>query len=253
MDPRTWMRLALDPALLFEAAGYRPDPWQRDAMRCEADRLALLCARQTGKSLTTAFRAIHRAVFYDHSLVLVSAPSERQSLELLRTKVIENYHRLGDPVPIRREMATALELANGSRIIALPGDSTTIRGYSGVNLIIIDEAAMVPTDDLFIAVMPMLATSKGTMILLSTPMGKRGFFHSTWTSADPTWTRITARATDCPRIPHDFLDEQRRTMGERWFGQEYECSFVDTIGQVFSEEMIRGAFGSHDAPILEDF
>jgi hypothetical protein len=246
------MQIGLDPALLFREAGYEPDPWQVGAMRCEGDRVAILAARQVGKSITTAFKAIHRAVFFDRSLILLVAPAERQSLELLR-KVTENYHRLGDPVPVARELATTLELANSSRIIALPGDPLTIRCFSGVSMVIVDEAAMVAGDGLFTAVMPMLATSRGTFWMLSTPMGKRGYFHDAWTGGGPAWTRITAKATDCPRIDPSFLVEQRRTLGERWYGQEYNCVFVDTLGQVFTEEMIAGMFGEHDAPILEGF
>src|SRR5262249_50206854 len=146
-----------------------------------------------------------------------------------------------------------LELANGSRVVSLPGDPSTVRGFSGVDLVVVDEAALVPTDELFVAVLPMLATSHGRFIALSTPHGKRGFFHDTWTSADPSWTRITARAADCPRIPPGFLAEQRRTLGERWYSQEYDCHFVDTMGAVFSQEMIASIFGSHDAPLLEGF
>jgi hypothetical protein len=50
----------------------------------------------------------------------------------------------------------------------------TIRGYSGVDLLVLDEAARVP-DDVFFAVRPMLATSNGTIICMSTPNGPAGF------------------------------------------------------------------------------
>jgi hypothetical protein len=252
MGPATWLRTALDPALLFGAMGLRADGWQRDAMRREATRLGILASRQCGKSTTTALKAIHRAVFHPDSLVLMVAPAERQSLELLR-RATECYHRIGDPVPAVRELATTLELANGSRIVALPGDPLTIRCYSGVDMVIVDEAAMVPGDGLFHAVMPMLATTGGAFWMLSTPMGKRGFYHDTYVSGDPDWTWIVARATDCPRIAPGFLEEQRRTLGERWFSQEYMCNFVDTVGAVFGEAMISSMFGDHDAPILEGF
>lgn len=252
MGALEWLRIGLDPSLLFEAAGYAPDPWQRDAMRCEGDRVLFLASRQVGKSLTTSMIALHTALFRDDALILLFAPSQRQSLELFR-KVVENYHRIGPPVPVVRELAASLELANGARIISLPGDSGTVRGYSGAALVVVDEAALVPGDDLFIATLPMLATSKGRFILLSTPFGKRGFFHDAWTGDDPAWTRISARATDCPRISAEFLEEQRRTLGERWYGQEYMCHWVDTLGAVFSEEMIAGMFGAHDAGVLEGF
>ena len=63
----------------------------------------------------------------------------------------------------------------GSRIISLPGDEKNIRGYSGVTLLVIYEAARV-SDVLYRSVRPMLAVSKGRLVCLSTPFGKRGWF-----------------------------------------------------------------------------
>ena len=39
----------------------------------------------------------------------------------------------------------------------------------------------------------MLAVSGGRLIGLSTPWGKRGWFHAAWTSGDPSWERVKAR------------------------------------------------------------
>jgi hypothetical protein len=78
------------------------------------------------------------------STVLLLSPSQRQSGELFK-KVTNQYAALGCPVPALTETATQLQLANGSRIISLPGNEQTIRGYSGVKLLVIDEASRVST------------------------------------------------------------------------------------------------------------
>jgi hypothetical protein len=57
---------------------------------------------------------------------------------------------------------------------ALPGTEKTIRGFSGAALLIVDEAARVD-DALYYAVKPMLAVSGGSLLMLSTPYGRRGF------------------------------------------------------------------------------
>ncbi len=72
-----------------------------------------------------------------------------------------------------------LRLENGSRIVSLPGTEGTVRGFSGVALLIVDEASRVD-DALYHAVRPMLAVSHGKLVLLSTPWGKRGFFYREW-------------------------------------------------------------------------
>ena len=76
---------ALDPVLFArEALCFNPDPWQEQALRWSGKRLLLNCCRQSGKSTTAAILALHRAVFYPKSLVLLVSPSLRQSSELFR-------------------------------------------------------------------------------------------------------------------------------------------------------------------------
>ncbi len=231
------LAIALDPVRLPEAAGIVPDPWQAGALRSETKRGLWLAARQSGKSLTAAGKALHQALYTPRSLVLLLSPSLRQSAELFR-KVLDLYSLVGkDSAPLEASSTLRLELRNGSRVISLPGTETTIRGYSGVDLLLIDEASRVP-DGLYASVRPMLAVSGGRLIALTTPAGKRGFFYREWTEGGLGWERVLIKATDCPRISQDFLDEERASLGEYFFRQEYFCEFVDAENQLFSTELI---------------
>ncbi len=49
-------------------------------------------------------------------------------------------------------------------------------------------------------------------------------------------------ATDVPRISAAFLEEERRTLGEWWFEQEYMCRFLDAETQAFRREDVERAF-----------
>ena len=95
------------------------------------------------------------------------------------------------------------EFDNGSRIVALPGSERTVRGYAGANLVIIDEASRVD-DALIAAVRPMLATSNGKLVALTTPAGKSGWFYNSWTSGSADWLRTKVYAEQCPRITKNF-------------------------------------------------
>jgi hypothetical protein len=55
------------------------------------------------------------------------------------------------------------------------------------------------------------------------------------------WQRVRVTADQCPRITREFLAQERQALGERWFRQEYECSFEDTVGAVFSHEDVAAA------------
>ena len=136
------LRFALDRASFAENLGLTPDAWQRDLLQSSSPRLLLNCSRQSGKSTMAAIIALHRALYYAGSLVLVLAPSLRQSQELF-AKVASFYRSLGRPVPAQAERRLSLELENASRIVTLPGTEKTIRGFSGAALLLVDEAARV--------------------------------------------------------------------------------------------------------------
>ena len=234
------IRLALDRVAFAKALGIHPDGWQEDLLRSHSDRILLNCSRQSGKSTMSAVIALHRALYHPGSLILCLAPALRQSQELF-AKIAGFYRDLGRPVSPIGERKLSLELENGSRIITLPGTEKTIRGFSGVSLLIVDEAARVE-DELYFAVRPMLAVSGGTLIMLSTPYGQRGIFYDEWIGGSGEWQRFKVAADLVPRISPEFLSEERRALGSRWFEQEYMCVFGELEGAVFSREAIDRMF-----------
>jgi hypothetical protein len=242
------LKLALDRAAFAKGLGIVPDPWQRDLLRSSSDRVLLNCCRQSGKSTMSALIALHRALYRPGSLVLILAPAERQAKETF-SKVAEIYATLGERVAPDSYRKLGMELQNRSRIEALPGTEKTIRGFSGVDLLIVDEASRVD-DGLYFAVRPMLAVSGGALIMLSTPAGRRGIFFEEWTEG-VGWERYEVPAGACPRISAEFLEEERRALPRRFYRQEYECSFEDIDDQVFGYELVEGAITSEVAPLFE--
>ena len=228
-----------DAPSLARAAGLEPDPWQERFLASKAPRILLNCTRQAGKSTMASVLAVQTAMAQRKALVLLLSPSLRQSGELFK-KSMHVFRSIGDVPRPASESALRLELVNGSRIVSLPGKEDTVRGFSGVDLIIIDEAARVP-GDLYLSVRPMLAVSGGRLAALSTPFGTRGWFYDAWVSSEP-WERFEIPATECPRISQEFLDEERRTMGDWWFEQEYMCKFLDSSSQAFGREDVDRAF-----------
>jgi len=237
----------VDRVEFADSIGIAPDPWQLRLLRSEAPRVLLNCARQSGKSTMAAVVALHKALIDPGSLILILAPAERQAKELF-SKVAEAYRTLGHIIPADSYRKLGMELASGSRIEALPGTEKTVRGFSGVDLLIVDEAARV-ADELYYAVRPMLAVSGGRLLMLSTPFGKRGVFHHEWTEGQG-WERYTVTAEECPRIPPEFLAEEREALGEWWYAQEYECRFMEAVDSVFTSELIHAALSDEVAPLF---
>ena len=248
MGLATELATAFDPVTLAEQVGMVPDPWQAKVLRSPSRQLVLNCSRQSGKSTITALLALHEALYQAPALVLLLSPSLRQSQELYG-KVREFYTAVADSqVAVQEESALRMRLTNSSRIVSLPGKEATVRGYSGVSLLVIDEAARV-ADDLYFAIRPMLAVSSGRLAALSTPAGKRGWFHEQWTDGSDTWERVQITAQQCPRISPEWLAQERGSIGEWWYRQEYECQFLETEDQLYRYEDIQAALDPSVLPL----
>lgn len=241
---RSARRAYRDPLYVMRAVGKEPDPWQAKVLQSTSTRILLLCARQVGKSTVTAAAACTTAIAERDSLILLLSPSLRQSGELFR-KVMEFYHAIKGAPPLVAESVTKAELENGSRIVSLPEKEGTIRGFSGVKLMVIEEAAWV-LSGVYSAVKPMLATSGGKLIALSTPFGKRGWFYKAWLDESGPWERHQVTAYQCPRIPAEFLAQEKREKLPADFAQEYLAEFQEATSSVFRAEDIARAFESPD-------
>jgi hypothetical protein len=239
---------AIDPVELARDVGIEPDAWQAKLLRERPRRSLLLCARQTGKSTTTAITALWTAIYEAPALIVIVSPSQRQSAEMFRT--LMQYHSKLDGAPaLVGESVLKAEFVNGSRVLALPGSERTTRGLAKVALAIVDEAAAVD-DELLAAIRPMMATSKGggRLIALSTPRGKRGWFFEAWIGTGD-WTRVRVAATDCPRISKEFLAGELKELGALRYSEEFELEFVDNDEQVFPGAIIAAAFTTEVQPL----
>ena len=133
------LRAALDPVALFEAAfGVNALDWQRGYLR-EDRPVALVKGRQVGASLAAAALAIHVVRYHDDVNAIIVSPSLKQSTEIA-TRARTGLRNLG--VGLLQDSISTLRLANGSRILSLPGTARSVRGWTA-QLLVIDEAAYV--------------------------------------------------------------------------------------------------------------
>jgi hypothetical protein len=230
-------------AFARDKLGFQPDAQQELVLR-GGRRGIVNCTRQWGKSTVTAAKAVHRAYSAPGSLTLVVTPGARQSGEFLR-KAKDFAGRLGMTVRGDGHNELSIAFPNGSRIVGLPENETTIRGFSAVSLLLIDEASRV-RDTIYRAMRPTLMIHDGDLWLMSTPNGKRGFFWEEWERGGEEWERISVPATGCPRISERFLAEEKANATEDWYRQEYLCEFVDQEGAVFTREMIEGMYQDYE-------
>ena len=102
-------------------------------------------------------------------------------------------------------------------------------------------------------ILPMLSTTGGTLIMLSTPSGQEGLFFDAWQSGE--WEKVKVTADQCPRISDEFLLDARRKLGDFGYRQEYQCEFLQGNQSYFNSEDIQAAFdmAEEDDEETEDF
>jgi hypothetical protein len=238
---------ALDPTLLARDCGIEPDSVQAELLTTASRRVLVNCSRQWGKSTTTALVALHEALYQAPAMIICVSPSQLQSTELFK-KLHGFWAKLPGAPKAEQESLTRMQLANGSRIVSLPGSERTTRGYSAASLVLMDEASRVD-DALLASVRPMLATTSGRFFALSTPAGRRGWFYEQWQHGDG-WTRFNVKANDCARISSEFLADERRALGPLLYAQEYECEFIDSDTSAFSSALIEKALTDDFRPFI---
>ncbi len=206
-----------------------------------------LASRQIGKSFTVSFIAIDTCLEKDGSTVIVVSASERQAVELLNKVKLHVRAFKALKLEFFEDVKTnvhRVELPNGSRILSVPANPDTVRGFSS-DLLILDEFAFVQHDEeLWKAVFPMITRRKSSKLAItSTPKGKNNMFYKLWTEAqkDPLWHTQKTTIYDAVKMGLDIDVEalRRGIRNEEAWRQEYLCEFVDEAGTLLPYELIQ--------------
>lgn len=246
------LRWALDPAAwAAEVLGWVPDATQADMLQHVERQALACCTRQWGKTQTCATKVAHRALYLGGLTVIVS-PSGRQSGEMLAR--VRDVLKRADAGPLVGDGINehSVVLPSGARVVGLPCDHRSNRGFSDVGLLVVEEAAYILDDEDYHAIgafQTICTRPPRERWMISTPYGKRGFFYDAWRAVDGS-QRVMVRAEDCPRISREWLDAERARLGARAFSQEYGCEFLDGGGAAVDASRLAGLVRVGLAPLF---
>lgn len=230
-------RLRNDPVLFAKLfMGFEPFDYQEKILLDPSKRICACMGRQVGKTTTIAVKVVQFAFTRPDTTTLVISPSLRQSMILFSR--IEGFIYRSEILrqSVVRRTRTIIQLSNGAQIVALPCSENLLRGYTA-DLVICDEAAFMPERIISSVLFPMLATTGGLLILLSTPWGKDNLFYRAF--MDPKWSIHHVKSNECPLISKEFLEEQRGLMTEEQFQMEYEAEFSEASTTYLPQDLIR--------------
>ena len=218
-------------------------PYQQAAVESPA-RFRWSCwSRQTGKSFTQSLRRVLRGLQRRRTQVFLSA-GERQSRELMAKarqhcqalKIAADYcdTRFFRDLSIKQLEIT---LPGGVRIIGLPANPQTARGFTGD--VFLDEFAMHADDRaIWAAMFPTLLRGQGELDVASTPKGCSNLFAQLRDNDQFERTTVTLPDAIAQGLKADE-DALRAALGdEELYQQEFLCAFLDETTAFLTYEQI---------------
>ena len=228
-----------DPVLFSKTVlDFNPFNYQEKFLADKSKRIVICAGRQIGKSLISAAKALWFALTKPNTVTLIVSATMRQSM-LMFDKILTYVESVEEVTSsVKRKTRTQVKFTNKSYIAALPcgRSGASLRGYTA-DLVILDEAAFIPEQVISEVVFPMLATTGGTVIMLSTPYDKSHIFYRAFNIE--TWSRYHFPTSVNPLVTKEFLDEQRKLYGELRYAQEYLAEFVDDQKSYFPMALLR--------------
>jgi len=255
----TYRRLSKDDPTIFAKTylNLHPFPYQDIVLNDKSNRVIICSSRQVGKTWAVIIRALHYTIYHPNSVVLVFSRSLDQAKRVIRemkklihagneyfnratSKQIGNKAAWMFPEELdnkRPNNTTQISFKNGSTIHSLPS-TPSARGYPA-HMVIVDEAAFVDEEVFETVIEPTVRFTGGSIFLISTPNGQKGFFYDLFDPFDKRehheYKRFWWNWRMCPKEEIKAMTEMKRqnTRNPLKFEQEYEASFTSDARAFF--------------------
>jgi len=212
------------------------DPWQEELIVCE-EPSCIHSGRQTGKSFAVGKKIARIARKYPNKTTLVIAPTERQAFALFQKSMSEFSEKELKKGKDKPTMHRYVLKSNNHEVICHPtGLAGTGIRYLTVFHLVSDETPYI-AEEVWTAVMPMMATTKGIITFLGTPFGDEGFYYNCF--MNDKFKKFHLSSEDCPRIPKEFLQQEKKRMTAAQYAQEYLGQFIENLTQLFPDSLIQ--------------
>jgi hypothetical protein len=198
-------------------------------------RVAMMAARQSGKTETVAAIMLWLVLFHEHYAIAILANKAAQAREIL-SRVQLAYEHL--PMWIQQGVSEwnkgSIELENGSSIIIGATSSSAIRGRT-INFLYMDEFAHVQAgiqEEFFTSVYPVISSGKESKLVITTTPKGMEMFWKIWTESEQgrnDYVRVFVPWYRVPGRDEAWKLETIRNTSELQFTQEHECVTGDTI------------------------
>ena len=227
-------------------------PYQKKWVEDKARFKIGLWSRQTGKSFATACEAVTDCAAQPNStssLWVVLSAGERQALEWMEKAkkwseavkaTVDSYDEIRDSANALMSRAE-IRFANGARIVAIPANPDTARGYSA-NLVLDEFAIHEKPFDIWAAIYPSITnplSGEKKLRIVSTPKGRGNKFADLW-EHNEKYSKHKVTIEDAVRmgLPINLEELKAGVDDPDIWAQEYMCEFIDNTSVLLPYEMI---------------
>lgn len=229
------------------------DAWQEDILK-EEGNILLCTGRQVGKTTIFAIKIAEYLMEHPRSRIIVVSLTEDQAklIIVMTLDYLEKHYKSEIAKGKDKPVQGKITLKNKSYVLSRPVGQTgdSIRGFTG-DVLVIDEAARMP-ELAFTAARPVLLTTAGKIWMSSTPHGKQGFFWESFQNKNNRFRvfhinseevmekrEISGNWTEHKRAESlKFLEEEKASMSQLQYGQEYLGLFLEELQQYFPDDVI---------------
>jgi phage terminase large subunit-like protein len=205
---------------------------QRAILVHPAKYQVVACGRRFGKTEAGKIIAFMNAV-NDGKIVWWVTPTYKMSTPVWKT-LLEMLRPVASWISAQERR---IYLPNGGEVAVWAGESPdSIRGGKA-DVVIIDEAAMLSSDEAWYKVLkPALMDREGRAYFFSTPRGHNWFYElflEGLNEEQDLYKSWQFSSYYNPFIKKSIIDENRKSTPDRFFRQEYLAEFIDDAGEVF--------------------
>ncbi len=221
----------------------------------DSRRVAVLTARQSGKTTTATAIILHYILFNEYKTVAILANKGDSAREVL-SRVQLAYEALPKWMQqgVEEWNKGNITLENGCKIYAGTTSSSAIRGKS-ISFLYLDEVAFIEGyDEFFASVYPTISSGESTKLLMtSTPNGLNHFWKTCKGAEEKTngYEFVKVMWNDVPGRDQKWHDETLAALDydDQKFRQEYCCEFLGSSGTLISGQKLKEL--AYSRPIRE--
>jgi len=208
---------------------------QKQVIESQARNRVLITGRRFGKTFIAIGELLNFACKKPRQKVWYVAPTYRQAKQIcwakLKEVALEN-----DLVSYINETDLTIRLHNNSEISLRGSDRSydQLRGV-GLNFLVLDEFADIPSDAYYSVLRATLSDTKGSFFACGTPRGYGNWAYDLYMKGkeDKDWKSWQFTTLEGGQVEPDEIEAAKSDLDERTFRQEYEATFETYAGAIY--------------------